>query len=627
MTTNRTMNAPSPGRKASRERGAALILTVIVIMVLTTLGIAMVTFTTTEERTASTFRDAAQARMVAEAGVRLVQQMFYTPTDRDLVPLYSSTGTADNSAWDYWGSGENATETQLNEIGIWRAARPGASPGRYVGASNGFLKPPFGSGWADVFGGTYAPTNDVYDLRFNCRNPSDNNLITNWATTCWLHTKLNALIDNSSSDWNLQTGRITDISFYGPPQVNGAAYGIATVRVTAEKRESWPDGTLLSRETMIAIIGDATPKPAVFGDGNVIFATTGNRDICGNGCIAIHANGDLGVGNLTGGEDPMATASGGTISGTTSTQIYGSDLVTPEINPWDLTYRPSTSPDLDHYYLAAARQLDVVWTDDNAGNNPAPRPCGNMQFALCQDYQLEYEAPPSTTPKADRSSSGTAYLYQWDQSNKKWVQCDSRNSNGTLGPGTCTGAPSFSVTRANDAIVGSTTDDADIPFRALRVPAFNFRISDDGDDAIVLVDGKFDKHSAGDYDMTVIAAGSIQLHSSTSWKPTASNKVMFITGRDFSHHSSYSAGGCPVDADTPDESGIVAAHEQIAGQSNATTAGIMIAENKVNHDTLVNSTVAITENQTTHAYACNEPTWPWALPTTPVILSMSTASD
>ena len=102
------------------ERGAALILTVVVIMVLTTLALAMATFTVTEERTAVTYRDSLQTRMLAEAGVRVVQEMFRSPNDRNLVPLFGAGQVADGGGWDYWGASENEIDEQLNEIGIWR---------------------------------------------------------------------------------------------------------------------------------------------------------------------------------------------------------------------------------------------------------------------------------------------------------------------------------------------------------------------------------------------------------------------------------------------------------------------------------------------------------------------------
>lgn len=628
MITKRTMKS---------ERGAALILTVIVILVLTTLGIAMVTFTTTEERTASTFRDAAQTRMVAEAGVRLVQQMFDTPADRDLVPLYSSTGTADNAAWDYWGAAEDTTETQLNEIGVWRSVRPGASPGRYVGASNGFFKPPFGSGWADVFGGTYAPTNDVYDLKFNCRNPSNNNLITDWATTCWLHklqTGTNALIDNSSSDWNLQTGRITDISFYGPPQVNGAAYGIATVRVTAEKRESWPDGTLLARETMIAIIGDATPKPAVFGNGNVDIAGQNSDSICGDGCMNVHAEGNLsGCNNPSGGDSPICSATGDA-PGTDGDSA--ASLTAPEINPWDLTYKPTASAELQKYYLLAARQLALAWRDGDINTKgSSPRACGNDGLALCQDYNLEYLADGTTPNPVQRTATSTAYLYKWNTTNSEWDECDNAvDGDNTLGPGTCANAPVFAVTRAPDTPIVGSTDTADVPFNVNRVPETEFKISTFRDGMILLVDGKFYKHGNDNGKATVIAAGTIGLHSNSEWLPAMSNQALWIAGRDISIQSNCcinTNNSCGLsDANVIQWSHIMAAHEQMYSNSNTATAGIIMGENKVDYDDDVTRTDAggaIGLHKSTHKYVCGYPDWPWALPTTPVILSLSTASD
>src|SRR5689334_20515831 len=100
------------------ERGAALIITVIVIMVLMTLGLAMVAFTTTEERTATTYRDGLQAKEVAQAGVNIVTEMFRDPVDRKLVPLFS-TNSADCTAHtaDYCGTDEATTEASLNTLG------------------------------------------------------------------------------------------------------------------------------------------------------------------------------------------------------------------------------------------------------------------------------------------------------------------------------------------------------------------------------------------------------------------------------------------------------------------------------------------------------------------------------
>src|SRR5947199_1856747 len=132
--------------RPATQRGAALILTVVVVMVLATLGLAMVGFTTTEERTATSYRDGLQARATAEAGVRLAEEMFRDPTNRLLVPLFSSTAadcSGGTPAADYCGTDAATTETSLHTKGIWRASRAPISPARYAGAANVFVQGPF----------------------------------------------------------------------------------------------------------------------------------------------------------------------------------------------------------------------------------------------------------------------------------------------------------------------------------------------------------------------------------------------------------------------------------------------------------------------------------------------------
>jgi len=115
--------------RPAKQKGAALILTVVVVMVLTTLGLAMVGFTTTEERTATSYRDGLQARATAEAGVRLAEEMFRDPTNRGLVPLFSATvSDCAGTAADYCGTSEATTETSLHTKGIWRASRALLTP-------------------------------------------------------------------------------------------------------------------------------------------------------------------------------------------------------------------------------------------------------------------------------------------------------------------------------------------------------------------------------------------------------------------------------------------------------------------------------------------------------------------
>jgi hypothetical protein len=627
----KTMNKISTRRRLrpAKQKGAALILTVVVVMVLTTLGLAMVGFTTTEERTATSYRDGLQARATAEAGVRLAQEVFRDPTNRSLVPLFSSTAAncvGSPSAADYCGTDATTTETSLHTKGIWRASRAPISPARYAGAANVFFQGPFNGDWGQTFGGTYSSTaaNDKYDLKFNCTDPSNPATVV---ANCWLDTKFNALLQ-TDPDWSLTTGKITDISFYGPPSVNGKAYGICTVRVTAVKTDA--NGAVVAREVMEAVIGDAQPKPAVLGNGDIDFKTQAGH-LCGDGCENIHANGNAAVGSMTtngtytGGQAPTVTATG-TASGGSSARGGAGVIRAPEINPWDLAYKPTTTAELSKYYLAAARPLDTAWTDNDLTNNNAPRPCGINNLARCQDYNLEYDAAGS--PKPARTATSNPVLYKWDSAKDGWSICSSGTT--LTGGVACPGAPTFTVARADDATpTGSGADTSHIPFNVTRVPQTVFTIQSDQSGSTVLIDGQWYKNGNMDTIMTVIAVGSIVFHANSTWAPAMSNGVMWITGRDLYTHSNCCATSntCLDNMLTPAYASIIAAHEQILTDSQNALLGVMIAENRVNIDTTVNSTLAIDSRQGDHGSLCDRPDWPWALPTIPTLLSLKSVPD
>lgn len=603
-----------------RQRGAALIIVVIVIMVLMTLGLAMVAFTTIEERTATTYRDGLQAKEIATAGVNLVAEMFRDPSDRNLVPLFSSTASnCSGGTADYCGTDEASTETSLNAIGIWRSARTPLTPARYIGYANRFFVGPFGTSWGQTFGGTRSGS-DTYDVRFNCTDPGGSGTVVSSAN-CWLDKKLNALLQ-TSGDWNLTTGKITDVAFYAAPTVNGIQYGICTVRVTAVKTDA--NGNAVARETLEAVIADITPRPAVLGNGDVNIDTQGGT-LCGDGCEAVHANGNLNVGSVSGGVTPFVTATGSVSGANPSTAAQGGKpaVQPPKINPWDLVYKPTDATDLNNYYLVTARQLDLVWRDGDATNNPAPRPCGINQLSLCQDYNLEYDT--SGNAKAARSAADTPYMYKWNPTANEWTQCASGT---TLN--TCVGGPSFSVTPANDLIVSGTGDDADIPYNVTRVPQTDFHITSYVDGSTVLVDGKFSKSSAGTAHMAIISAGSQSYTASTTWyPPTATFLMMWVSGRDIYVHANCCAPSntCSTNLSNLAAQGIIALHEQTDMGSQTALAGILIAENKVNFDTTVNSTTAINITKGDHAYTCGRPDWPWTLPVTPSIVSVKSVAE
>lgn len=617
----------APRRRASsRDRGAALILTVIVIMVLTTLGLAMVAFTTTEERTATTYRDSLQTRALAEAGVRVVQEMFRNPEDRNLVPLHDPATVA-ATTYDYYGTSDTDINTTLNAIGIWRKDRSGATPARYSGNNNKFFYPPFRASWSQTFGGTYSttPSLDIYDLRFNCfqNGGTSTTLIADADTKCWLDTKINSLLTGTSTatDWNLRPGKITDISFYGPPAVAGSSYGITTVRVTAEKHDN--QGNLLARETTVALIGDRNPEPAVLGNGNIELGTSMGDILCGDGCEQIHSNGTANVGNnVSGGQTPIVTAVG-TATGGGSTQSGASHVTSPEINPWDDIYKPSSAADEALFYLVAARPLPAVWTDGN-NTHPASRDCG---YSTCQDYGLEYPAG-STTANTRRLATDTPNMYKWHVTNKEWTPC------GATGNALSCDGLSFTVVPADDFedVVAGASDTASVPHNKNRRPMTTFTITAKLDGATVLVDGKFIKTTPGNLDpaMTIIAAGSIIVSSNNDWMPaSATQRAMWISGRDISAQANCCtpSNQCATNLANDAAQGIYGAHEQIQSTANTVFTGILIAENRAHLDPTVSSSNAIDVPSGSHGYKCGTPSWPWVRATKPEIFSITTATD
>jgi hypothetical protein len=623
----------TPGAAERRQRGAALILTVIVIMVLTTLGMAMVAFSTTEEKSASSYRDTLQTRSLAEGGVRIVQMMFSKPTDRVLVPVYNA-GSAAGANWDYYGTTQAATETQLNAIGIFRKDRPGGiTPSKYVGGTNIFFNGPFGQTWGSTFGGAYSPTaaSDYYDVKLNCINPSTNAVVTN----CWLNSKINTALLQGSTDWNLRSGQITDISFYAPPIVNGAQYGIATVRVTAAKyRDCYPTDTgctnpeLISRETIEAIIGDRTPRPSVLGNGDINFIVQAGT-LCGNGCEQIHSNGNANVGNIAAGSGPVPVVSAtGSVSGGPAglTQNGANTIVSPKINPWDLTYMPTTPTDLAKYYLVSARPLIAAWSDgDPSTKGSAARPCGVGLLAYCQDYNLEYDT--SGNPQPIRSVSGTPHMYKWSTTNNEWDETGCSLSGSTL---SCVGGPSVGVSMADDIPISGTGDNADLPFNITRLPRATFIFTSSFDGATILVDGMFSKSGAGTAHMAIVSVGSQSYTSSTTWFPASgTNRLMWVSGRDIYVHANCCAPSntCATNLANNAAQGIMAAHEQMSMGSQTGLAGILIGENQVNYDDVVDSDVALDVVKGDHAYVCGVPEWPWTMPTKPAIFSMKSSTN
>jgi hypothetical protein len=219
-------------------------------------------------------------------------------------------------------------------------------------------------------------------------------------------------------------------------------------------------------------------------------------------------------------------------------------------------------------------------------------------------------------------------MYKWDSAKLGWTLCSSGTS--LTGGATCPGAPTFSVSRAADLVVAGSADTAHIPYNVNRVPQTTFDIGSDQHGATVLVDGIFTKSGSMNTIMTVITAGSMSFTSSTTWGPAMSNGTMWISGRDLDTHANCCAPSntCATNLGQPSYAGIIATHEQFQSGSQNALLGILIAENRVDLDTFVSGGgLAINSDNGDHGSLCNNPDWPWALPTIPTLLSLKSVPD
>src|SRR5262249_27007655 len=93
METPRTAGSAGAG---PGERGSALVIALLVVVILALLGLSFMLAGETESKIARNQRDAAQAGFVAEGGVRMVKKWFDAPTGAN-AHLVPNTGQMDRT--------------------------------------------------------------------------------------------------------------------------------------------------------------------------------------------------------------------------------------------------------------------------------------------------------------------------------------------------------------------------------------------------------------------------------------------------------------------------------------------------------------------------------------------------
>ena len=256
-------------RLSKRDRGSALLVSLMVIVGLSLLGLGFVAISETESAIARNQQNALQTQAVAEAGAKLVVEWFQDPV---------------------WGQsiGGMPLNTAANaNLGATKVTR-------VSGDYSGVYKP---SSTTLLFDKPYRP--DPSNRFFADENTGD--IVINRTTDLTTITRVNSVLFGSSTE-DTRSGEITEIRIYAPPSIggvlkqNGSAlnpdgtpqmfwtgpvqrFGLATIKVTAMQfRDPTGDksaaSNIISRHSIRLVVGELPlPIPAgpIQGNANVSF--------------------------------------------------------------------------------------------------------------------------------------------------------------------------------------------------------------------------------------------------------------------------------------------------------------------------------------------------------------------
>jgi hypothetical protein len=223
----------------ANERGSALLVTLVVLVVLTVLGTSIVFVSQTDHRAVENERWSAQSLDLAEAGAREVKRWLDHPRSAEHCVLFPDVAVVDRTLRriDVDGAGPAAAV-----LADGTPAKP-----RYKQGSDLLFDRPFTGDLADAFLGTA----DGPDVRIE-----DASFLAD------LSERLLPAFPGSGV-----TARIARIDAYGPPYrpVGGVftAGGIATIAATARIYRD-VDGAVLA-ESKVTVVLDEVPYSAAFG--------------------------------------------------------------------------------------------------------------------------------------------------------------------------------------------------------------------------------------------------------------------------------------------------------------------------------------------------------------------------
>ncbi|MDP9192843.1 MAG: hypothetical protein M3P06_14170 [Acidobacteriota bacterium] len=240
-----------------RQRGSAMLASLMVIVGLSLLGLAFVAMSETESAISINQRNHSQTVAVAEAGARLVVQWFQNPNRMETLELMPEN--------------ENTIKTS-----------------RVVGTYSGYYKPdvsamllcdiPFGPAEQDKFYGE----EDSADIRIDRTN-----------AVAFLDEFNDRFLGEEGTTDARPGGEITEIRIFAPPIVGatlvggfydgGTRYGVATIMVRAERfdrpRSAGTRRSVARAEVRIVISQFPVPTPAGPLQSASALATNGNFNV------------------------------------------------------------------------------------------------------------------------------------------------------------------------------------------------------------------------------------------------------------------------------------------------------------------------------------------------------------
>jgi len=318
-----------------RDRGSALLVSLMVIVGLSLLGLGFVAISETETAIAKNQQNVLQTQAIAEAGAKLVVEWFQDPVWGNLYAGLPSNDGAVNA---------NLAKIKVNRV---------------IEGYTGVYKP---SAALRLFDKPYRPAQ--YNRFYGDENTGD--IIINSTTDLTTLTNFNnALLGTTAED--KRTGEITEVRIYAPPIVggtllkNGVAvnpdgtpqqfwsggdrYGVATIRVTAQQFRDpnlaapgkYASSNIISSHAVRLVVGEI-PLPIPGGP------IQSNTAISFGGDFIVHWGNETSTGDLTNKRNPGSL-------------------------PWANAYE---RPHFEHGYEPGHTISQVIITNGGSGYTVAP---------------------------------------------------------------------------------------------------------------------------------------------------------------------------------------------------------------------------------------------------------------